>query len=312
LGLLLQSFPKEIVYYLLIDAVRFTEADGTIIEYKNDPTAGTSACPQVSYATYDPSYAGSDKEYVSPYHPPGDGKFADLTNCRYERFIYWIETGIAYGLSIEYASIPNPKYDPNDSKGTQPKTIVSGRFCLDPAQARPDLVDQIKHLPTSLCDQQPKMAAAPAKQAAAAKPVKAKAPAGGHAAPRTVTNATQDEGTELAFPFTRNGRMVLATLGFRMRPLIGAFTYLGQLLSRQDTVVLYNASAQSNGDRRLLTATPATDNANCFAFADLGNWCVPEQGGDNTKRVFSLLAELIQLNSTASDTPTSLTVRLTP
>ncbi len=311
IGILLQNFPKELVFHLLIDSVRFSELDGTTVEYRNDPTAPSSDCPAVDYETYDSTYTGKNIAYVSPYHPPGEGRFADLTNCKYQRFVYWIEAGISYGLSVEYTTIPNPRYEPSDSKSTQPKTILSGRFCLDPAEARPDLAGRLKGLPTVLCEQKPKKspsATPPGKQRAHANARPAASP------PPAVPAkpSTPEDRTELAFPFTRGAQVIPATLGIRTRSLMAAFIYLGKLLRAQDLVQLYSAEAQSNGDRRLLTVEPASAGGGCFAYSEADSLCVPYLNADNTKRIFSMLAELIQLNSAASDTPTSLTVRLTP
>jgi hypothetical protein len=68
--------------------------------------------------TYDPAYLHQLK--LSRYFTPAEGDYEDLTNCRFQRFADWVETAIVYGLSVTTKDVPNPKYDPSDTKGTQP------------------------------------------------------------------------------------------------------------------------------------------------------------------------------------------------
>ncbi|HVT29839.1 MAG TPA: hypothetical protein VHE81_17610 [Lacipirellulaceae bacterium] len=308
IGLLLQNFPKEMVFLALLDSIRFQEANGTVLEYKNDPEQDSSSCPAYDYAAYDPGYTGPDLAAVSPYHPPGEGGYATLANCRYQRFLYWVEAGIAYGLTVDFSTVPNPKYDPNSKTQTQPKTILTGVFCLDPAQARPDLVRQLQGLPTALCEH-----AAGQKQAAPTTPHRKSKPTSANTKPETPSTSSADNReSTLTFPFTRGSQVVRATLGLRTRSLMATFLYLGKLLRHPDAVKYYTLAARSAGDNRMLTVQPAKVFDDCFAVAESKDACVPRENADNTKRLFSMLSELIQLNSTVSDTPASLTVRLTP
>jgi uncharacterized membrane protein YgcG len=65
-------------------------------------------------------------------------------------------------------------------------------------------------------------------------------------------------------------------------------------------------------DPNLLTIVPADGGVPCFVhtyFID-GDWCVPEQGASNTKRIFSLLAELLALKTQASELAITPAVRI--
>jgi hypothetical protein len=65
-------------------------------------------------------------------------------------------------------------------------------------------------------------------------------------------------------------------------------------------------------DRKLLTIVPAGEQEPCFVhtyFID-GDYCVPEHGASNTKRIFSLLAELIALKTQASELAITPAVRV--
>jgi hypothetical protein len=64
-------------------------------------------------------------------------------------------------------------------------------------------------------------------------------------------------------------------------------------------------------DPKLLTIVPAGAQEPCFVhtwFID-GDWCVPERGASNTKRIFSLLAELLALKTQAADLAITPAVR---
>jgi hypothetical protein len=64
----------------------------------------------------------------------------------------------------------------------------------------------------------------------------------------------------------------------------------------------------------LLTIVPEQPGVRCFAhtyFFD-GDYCVPEHGAANTKRIFSLLAELLALKTMASELAITPLVRVVP
>jgi hypothetical protein len=357
IGLLLESFPKELVFQLLFDSIRYQEKGKPPIEYKNEPVAPSTICPSGANQEFDPMYAGPDDEVRnSPYHPPGAGAFVDLTNCRYQRFVYWVETGVAYGLSVDYEEVPNPLYDSGDAKSTQPKTKIAGHFCFDPAQAQSKLAYKVANLPTSTCEQKTdqsssdqsitstnqavqdildaakaimtagKQISAPGEQIASAGDKLAAAGrklAGGTqaASPSTPSNqggSSSENGSDIYFPFVRDAKEVEATIGIRPRSLLGVFLYLGRVLASETTgvnpVTLYSATENGDGDKKILTVVRGAGPDKCFAstYAPGGQLCVPLEGADNSKRVFAIVSELISLSSTASDIPTSLTVRLTP
>jgi hypothetical protein len=64
----------------------------------------------------------------------------------------------------------------------------------------------------------------------------------------------------------------------------------------------------------LLTIVPEQPGVRCFAhtyFFD-GDYCVPEHGAENTKRIFSLLAELLALKTMANELAITPLVRVVP
>lgn len=141
----------------------------------------------------------------------------------------------------------------------------------------------------------------------------------GHATPvEKGRDPNEEKANAIAFPFTRDGNTVNATIEFRIRSLDSIFTFLGQLLradlAGMDTIRLYT-SPVSKLDTRLATFIAKSSSSGCFAYAvddDGGGVCVPSASTENTKAVFALVSELTQLSLSPSDIPTSLTVKLTP
>ena len=315
IGLLLQNFPKEMVYLTVFDAIRYQEDGQPEIEYKNDPPPRPSpGCPAYTHCeTFDPAYVPKDKGETTYYEP--NGSIPNLADCRYERFLYWVELAIAYGLAADSHSVTNPKFDPNDKSGAQPKTILKGTLCFDSAQARIDLggISDKAILP---CEPQASTAPPAAKQNKTARTTTEAAISEGQSPNDQAVNDNITQFPVTCYPFRRGGKTVCIRIGFRMRSLSGIFTYLGKVMTAamhgDKLVTLYNTSARSNGDTALFTARAATTTTDCFALAQSaqGDVCVPLVGADNTKRLFSLLAELVSLNQTASDIPASLTVHV--
>jgi hypothetical protein len=74
------------------------------------------------------------------------------------------------------------------------------------------------------------------------------------------------------------------------------------------------ASANPNEDNRMLAIDSGPSSGGCFV--DIGFtgefYCVPERGAENTKRIFSLLAQLIALKTQPTDLAITPTVRVIP
>ena len=128
------------------------------------------------------------------------------------------------------------------------------------------------------------------------------------------------------------------TLKFHVGPLqfeilprsaYAIYQFLGKLLRQQNGGVEFDESqipeyirkeeirpelSTVREDKQLLNVVLNQSSSECFAetrFID-GYYCVPEEGSANTKRIFSLLAQLLALQTSASDlaiTPTVHTVQ---
>jgi len=95
------------------------------------------------------------------------------------------------------------------------------------------------------------------------------------------------------------------------RSTFGIYQFLGRILATGATerIRMYGRLDQ-NEDPRLLAIGPA-DSGGCFSelvFEGI-HYCVPRQGAENTKRTFSLLAQLLALKTQAGDLAITPTVR---
>jgi hypothetical protein len=103
------------------------------------------------------------------------------------------------------------------------------------------------------------------------------------------------------------------------RSIFGIFTYLGDMIAKDDAdqVRLHafpELISETTVDAPLLTVLKGGTNGGCFI--GLGyegqSYCVPEQGAENTKRIFNILNALLALKTAAGDLPVTQTVRIAP
>jgi hypothetical protein len=64
IGVLIQNFPRELVYFLVFDSMRVTE-DGKVYVFKNDPANEPTSCPDFDYSNYDRAAYKATAESIS-------------------------------------------------------------------------------------------------------------------------------------------------------------------------------------------------------------------------------------------------------
>ena len=193
---------------------------------------------------------------------------------------------IGAGLTAETRLEANTK--------SNPKKLILGRLCFDPVLA----ARALHHYPRRFFS---KMLARPAQH----RPI-----CGKGAWRRQTLNGTPDTLT-FELPHTRYG-----PIHFRIvtRSTFAIYQYLGRLLAegKQREVHVERRGDEANDVTQLLEVSTgaATD---CFVeTAYRGqNYCVPERAA-YTKKIFSLLAQLIALKTQTSDLAVLPTVRVTP
>lgn len=269
-----QGIPRDLVYNLVLDSVEFT-AKGKRISFRNDP---------------------SDK-------------------ITYEHFKAAILILVAFGYTIETRTDRNPFFDKDDK--TTAAYITKGRFCFDLTLAEPLLLKRMKDNKI-IMDDWWKCNAIWAK---------------GSIAKGVFTNR-RDEEREITVLFPEPyGRMKIRNVDFKMRSLYGVFNFLGRLIADGQLDLVRAATdnqAKAISDRlykpeEAVTITldqvgsPLLNLTNvplesCFASVVVNGTyhCVPREDSDNTKRIFSILAQLLALKTTAVDLPSTPSVRITP
>ena len=93
------------------------------------------------------------------------------------------------------------------------------------------------------------------------------------------------------------------------RSIFGIYQFLGRLLETHTEIHLADRTLRDEDDR--LLAVSSDTSGGCFT--DVGYegayYCVPRQGAETTKRIFSLLAQLIALRTQSQDLAITPTVR---
>jgi hypothetical protein len=220
----------------------------------------------------------------------------------YEEFRAAILVLIAWGFSIETRLDENPAFDSNDK--TSAKFVTKGRFCFDLANADFELTKLVRTGARWKCND-----------------------VWSRMRPQKPSN--EDVAIDVYFP--SEIRTVVNVI-FRMRSIYGVFNYLGRLIAEErihEARVATDADAKSiarafynpRGEKRLakeegsplLNITGGQLGA-CFSSVSINStfYCVPQQGSENTKRIFSVLSQLLALKTSAVDLPNTPTVRVAP
>ena len=113
------------------------------------------------------------------------------------------------------------------------------------------------------------------------------------------------------------------------RSIFGVFYYLGGVMAHHDEATLrlhhYDLPAETTVDAPLLAVLDKPGmgpvaglggglGETCFTAVDYEgrHYCVPQDGADNTKRIFGILAALLALKQSPGDLPITQTVRIAP
>jgi hypothetical protein len=98
------------------------------------------------------------------------------------------------------------------------------------------------------------------------------------------------------------------------RSTFGVYRFLGRILAAQATEdVRLREDTNLAEDTRLLAVTDGSSGPCFVSIAFEGKfYCVPENGAESTKRIFSLLAQLLALKTQSGDLNATPVVRVTP
>jgi hypothetical protein len=271
-----QGYPPELLFWLFTDNVEITEF-GHTFGYR--------------------------------YEPPND--YGCPKNSPYGRcFVDFIHVAAASGLTIEEESVQKASAgakggSESSAASGKPTTTVYPRFCFNPvlaARARNAMGDRVRGLQKYF-----------AVSGSVFNPA-----CGKKWDPLTKDNLPQADTFELT----------VGVIKFKITPrsAYGVFEFLGSIMKAQrrdgdhppDSIPAGREDAAEpptlwtvlGGDKNLITVE-RQNSANCFVhtwFID-GDYCVPESA-TNTKRIFSLLAQLIAIQTAAGDLSITPVVRI--
>jgi hypothetical protein len=271
--LLHQGFSRELVFDLVIDHAKITEV-----------TAQNDHKPlRPPYVVYnDPTAAG----FALPLG-----------------FEYFIQQAMIHGLTTETVSgsgAATEKAEGSPAKGipellsavaaalTKKPSSPKVALCYEPALAAPDAQVQSDLTGSkSICGQ------------------KDNQPASDQASAPLFVNLT-----------TPDGKTHYLEIEVTTRSIFGIFNYLGEMIANRDEAEVrlhqYTTVERSNTDPILTLVNRGGDLGGCFTAVTYagGRYCVPQEGSDNTKRVFAMLNMLIALKQSPGDLPTTQTVRI--
>lgn len=98
------------------------------------------------------------------------------------------------------------------------------------------------------------------------------------------------------------------------RSTFSIYNYLGRILREQQKADVKLTGPQADDEERPVLVVEKGRAVGCFVTAmfDFEAYCVPTNGGDNTKRTFSILSQLLALKTTTGDLQLQPTIRLLP
>jgi hypothetical protein len=117
--------------------------------------------------------------------------------------------------------------------------------------------------------------------------------------------------------FSIRGPGTLTAVDLVMRSPFAIFQYLGRIVATetQERVVLKGREREGidSRNRRVLNIVSSTGPA-CFAQAWYhgASYCVPMEGSENTKQIFTLLRSVLATNISPADLNATPTIRVTP
>jgi hypothetical protein len=287
-ALIHMGYSRELVMNTLISAIRVQDGS-EVHELRNDPLGepDASVCPD-SGEHYGPANYLNGSPYAPEALPP------KLQGCEYHIFQFFLQAAMNWGFNIQVISVPNPAYTPDAVKqaktaGKDPpsKTISQAQFCFDPAFTRQDQIPVVMALPDRC----------------------------GSASLGKKGPTTNQQSLTVSFERGRLKKSLTFTIV--IRSTFSAFSYFGHVLRSEATtpVRLYwpdrSVGSDAPWDMQILSISHGLETG-CFAWTYLNAelYCVPANAGGTTKQVFSMLSQLVALNTTTGSLPTTLEVRL--
>ena len=259
-------------------------------------------------------------ESATVYGDLGDGKppslhryLNDPSSQSHGAFNLLFAGAMSRGITVESFQLPTPP--PAGAKSDDaPHVKTLSRLCVDPALIEDPSAMTDVDATGNRCGQRelPTTAAAPApSELKTAYEVCVKEDEV-RKAQKTPTSAAPSAVSAANRACAHLGGHVIA-LQLNTRSLFGIYSYLGALMRNEGNEPLMNlgAGVEPRTSGLLLDIRRDAVTAKCFARAKLGQaYCIPEDGAQNLKIVFSLLNSLQALKTSPGDLPITPAVRI--
>jgi hypothetical protein len=216
----------------------------------------------------------------------------DPADPRYADFLKYLNLAIVYGLTIESYEAPNPDYSAGGAGrkasggaatggaggAPEPRTIPVAKLCFDPVLADPSHAAFIKSSPAKCTNLD------------------------GEAGPK---------GRHSELAFTIGG--VKTSFQVVLRSPFQIFQFLGEQLNA-DLAQRVEIGGDSLGQEPLMVVRPRGDASDCFTAVNYAGaaYCVPQHGSDRTRQAFSLINQILALNTSPADLPVTTTIQIAP
>ncbi len=273
IGIILhEGFSRELIYRLAVETVTVYDAQG-LHRYVNDPASDT--------------YGG---------------------------FELFFDAALSHGVTVESFETPAPS--PRAGEGglqasdDRPRTITTSRLCFDPALVTNPADLQDAAATGNECGERPPPAAGATQSSQDDLRATYLACAAEASQPRAKSGQTLSVATQNRVCAHLGGRIFAVELS--TRSLFGIYSYLGGLL-RQNRVVQLGGLGADVEPRTTgpLLVVNLDNRGPCFAKAALEKtYCIPEDGAENLKEVFSLLNALQAVKTSPGDLPITPAVRI--
>lgn len=283
LNLLLHAgISREIVLMSVTQGVRVTRRDGVVFQFNNDPRDDIWSSPGGGKDTTGRSceaYHQFDAAGGSRYTPPFETEVwtgIHEQDCKYQKFLYFLQLALRYGITTEARELPNPAAGKDKAA---PKTVTRLRLCFDPAVARENGALAVQESP--------------------------------EACGATRTLGAGDN--EFRFKLDRSVRKIQPIIRSPYGVFQYYGRLLAYEQGKRVQLSYRVGSAAGAPERQLLTVNEGVG-LDCFAQASHGgaSYCVPAKGARNTKEVFVLLNTLVAMSTSRSALPVTPTFVVTP
>lgn len=321
-----QGYPHELLFRLFTDYVSLKPPQDV------DPQ-GRNGYIIYNDPSRDKQCIGLSESIIAAIYPAASRVHISRSIC----FNDLVEFALLSGLSSEIraAAQPSQSKQQSDAGVTPAKTSTTnsnttkpppeGRLCFDGALANHERAEYLQHHPDSgrfldavkAAEYHPVCGGTGPRDIWPRTPTPGAAPGKGLA---PTSNASAGTNTLEVYVRALTGKPIWdihtirhSVVEIGTRSTFSIYNFLGRLVGNQEADINLLNTREWSDDAHVLTVIKGAA-VGCFSSVgfDLGVYCVPIDGADNTKRTFSILSQLLALKTTTGDLQLQPIFRLQP